>query len=53
MKYSLACDTWDNKELESTEFSFSRFIVPHLCNYKGWHGDPSVVIDRYISRYDD
>ena len=19
----------------------------------GWHGDPSVVIDRYISRYDD
>ena len=22
--------------LESTEFSFSRFIVPHLTNYKGW-----------------
>jgi hypothetical protein len=22
--------------LQSTEFSFSRFIVPHLCNYEGW-----------------
>ena len=23
-------------KIESTEFSFSRFIVPHLMNYKGW-----------------
>ena len=22
--------------LQSTEFSFSRFLVPHLCNYQGW-----------------
>lgn len=23
-------------ELESTDFSLSRFIVPYLCNYEGW-----------------
>ena len=22
--------------LSSTEFSFTRFLIPHLCNYKGW-----------------
>jgi lipopolysaccharide biosynthesis glycosyltransferase len=22
--------------LSSTEFTFSRFLVPHLCDYKGW-----------------
>ena len=22
--------------LESTEFSFSRFLVPHICEFKGW-----------------
>lgn len=22
--------------LQSTEFSFSRFLVPHLCDYQGW-----------------
>jgi lipopolysaccharide biosynthesis glycosyltransferase len=22
--------------LSSTEFSFTRFLVPHLCNYEGW-----------------
>lgn len=22
--------------LQSTEFSFSRFLVPYLCNYEGW-----------------
>ena len=22
--------------LQSTEFSFSRFLVPYLCNYQGW-----------------
>ena len=28
--------TRERSNLESTEFSFSRFIVPHLANYKGW-----------------
>lgn len=28
--------TRERSNLESTEFSFSRFIVPHLSNYKGW-----------------
>ncbi len=23
-------------ELQSTDFSFSRFLVPHLCDYQGW-----------------
>ncbi len=23
-------------KLQSTDFSFSRFLVPHLCNYEGW-----------------
>ena len=26
----------ERNNLSSTEFSFSRFIVPHLMNYKGW-----------------
>lgn len=26
--------SWDNRQ--STEFSFSRFLVPYLCNYQGW-----------------
>ena len=28
--------TREGSNIESTEFSFSRFIVPHLMNYKGW-----------------
>ena len=28
--------TRERSKIESTEFSFSRFIVPHLMNYKGW-----------------
>ena len=28
--------TRERSNIESTEFSFSRFIVPHLTNYKGW-----------------
>ena len=28
--------TRERSTIESTEFSFSRFIVPHLMNYKGW-----------------
>ena len=23
-------------KLSSTEFTFTRFLIPHLCNYKGW-----------------
>ena len=26
----------ERNNLSSTEFSFSRFMVPHLMNYKGW-----------------
>ena len=26
----------ERSNIESTEFSFSRFIVPHLMNYQGW-----------------
>ena len=26
----------ERNNLSSTEFSFSRFIIPHLCNYQGW-----------------
>lgn len=26
----------ERNSLSSTEFSFSRFIIPHLMNYKGW-----------------
>ena len=26
----------ERNNLSSTEFSFSRFIIPHLMNYQGW-----------------
>jgi len=26
----------DRNALQSTEFSFSRFLTPYLCNYEGW-----------------
>jgi lipopolysaccharide biosynthesis glycosyltransferase len=26
----------DNDPLSSTEFTFTRFLVPHLCDYKDW-----------------
>lgn len=26
----------DMHHLQSTQFSFSRFLVPYLCNYEGW-----------------
>jgi len=26
----------DNDPLSSTEFTFTRFLVPHLCNYQDW-----------------
>ncbi|MEE8352321.1 MAG: glycosyltransferase [Rhodospirillales bacterium] len=28
--------TRQRHELQSTDFSFSRFLVPHLCDYQGW-----------------
>ncbi len=28
--------TRDRHELQSTDFSFSRFLVPYLCDYQGW-----------------
>lgn len=28
--------TRERNKLQSTEFSFSRFLVPYLCDYKGW-----------------
>ena len=28
--------TRERSDNESTEFSFSRFLVPYLCGYKGW-----------------
>ena len=28
--------TRERNNLQSTEFSFSRFLVPYLCNYEGW-----------------
>lgn len=28
--------TRERNSLQSTEFSFSRFLVPYLCNYEGW-----------------
>jgi hypothetical protein len=28
--------TRERDPLQSTEFSFSRFLVPYLCNYEGW-----------------
>src|SRR5690348_15811314 len=28
--------TRERGKTESTEFSMTRFLVPHLCDYKGW-----------------
>src|SRR5258708_6947182 len=28
--------TRDRNALQSTDFAFTRFLVPHLCNYEGW-----------------
>jgi len=35
--------------LQSTEFSFSRFLVPYLCNYQGW----AIFMDSDIVVLDD
>jgi len=35
--------------LQSTDFSFSRFLVPYLCNYKGW----AIFVDGDMLVLDD
>lgn len=35
--------------LASTEFSFSRFLVPYLCNYEGW----AIFMDNDVIALDD
>lgn len=35
--------------LQSTDFSFSRFLVPHLCDYRGW----AVFMDCDMLMLDD
>ena len=35
--------------LQSTEFSFSRFLVPHLCDYRGW----AIFMDNDMIVLDD
>lgn len=35
--------------LQSTEFSFSRFFTPYLCNYEGW----SIFMDNDVIALDD
>lgn len=37
MLSELKCEMWrERHQLQSTEFSFSRFLTPALCNYEGW-----------------
>lgn len=36
-------------ELQTTEFSFSRFMVPYLCNYEGW----AIFMDNDCLMLDD
>lgn len=51
-----------NDNTGSTEFTYTRFLVPHLCNYKGWalfcdsdflwFCDPKEILDKYAdSKY--
>jgi len=41
--------TRERHPLQSTDFSFSRFIVPYLCNYQGW----AVFMDCDMLMLDD
>lgn len=41
--------TRDMNSLQSTEFSFSRFLTPYLCNYEGW----SIFMDNDMILLDD
>ena len=39
----------DRNPLQSTAFSFSRFLVPYLCNYEGW----AIFLDNDMVCLDD
>jgi len=39
----------ERNALQSTDFAFSRFLVPHLCNYEGW----SIFMDCDMLVLDD
>lgn len=39
----------DHHQLQTTEFSFSRFLVPYLCNYEGW----AIFMDNDMLMLDD
>jgi lipopolysaccharide biosynthesis glycosyltransferase len=39
----------ERHSLQSTDFSFSRFLVPYLCNYEGW----ALFVDCDILALDD
>ncbi|HQQ62939.1 MAG TPA: glycosyltransferase [Pseudomonadales bacterium] len=41
--------TRERNPLQSTEFSFSRFLAPYLCNYEGW----VIFMDSDIVAIDD
>ena len=41
--------TRDVNPLQSTEFSFSRFLTPYLCNFEGW----SIFMDNDMIVLDD
>lgn len=41
--------TRERNNLQSTEFSFSRFLTPYLSNYKGW----SIFMDCDMLAFDD
>lgn len=42
----------ERNNLQSTEFSFSRFLAPYLCDYKGWviFMDSDVVVIEDIAK---
>ncbi len=39
----------ETNPLQSTEFSFSRFLVPYMCNYEGW----AIFMDNDMVMLDD
>ena len=41
--------TRERNPLQSTDFSFSRFLVPYLCGYEGW----SLFMDCDMLMLDD
>ena len=39
----------ERNALSSTEFSFSRFMIPHLMNYQGW----ALIMDCDMLMFED